>query len=91
MPERVVEEGERVVPRQCDEPKRHLRQVYGDGVAVDAVQAPLRDQPARMDPLVLVSRDVRHQAVRAPRLHESVAEVAACLDTVSCWAPLPRF
>jgi hypothetical protein len=78
--ERVVDEGERVLPGQGREPQRDLGEVDGDGVAVDAVEAALGDEAAGEDDLVLVGRDRGHLAVRVPRFNQRVAEVAARLD-----------
>ncbi len=56
-----------VLARQRRQPERQLRQVDGDRVAVDAVEAALGDEPAGEDDLVLVGRDLRPLAVDAPR------------------------
>ncbi len=60
VPERVVHEGERVVLRQRHEPERDLGEVHRHRVPVHAVEAALRDEPAREDHLVLVGRDRGH-------------------------------
>ena len=78
--ERVVEERERVLAGERHQPQRHLRQVDGDGVAVDAVEAALRHQPAGERHLVLVGWDLGPPAVRVPGGDELVAELAAGLD-----------
>ncbi len=80
MPQRVVDEGERVVPGQRDEPERELGEVHRHGVPVHAVEAALGDEPAREDHLVLVGRDRGHLAVGVPGLDQRVAELAAGLD-----------
>jgi hypothetical protein len=43
--QRMVEEGERVLACERGEPERHLREVDRDCIAIDAVQAALRDDP----------------------------------------------
>ena len=80
VPQRVVHEGERVVLRQRHEPERDLGEVHRHRVPVHAVEAALRDQPAREDHLVLVGRDRGHLAVGVPGLDQRVAELAAGLD-----------
>ena len=73
VPQRVVEERERMLTRQRHEPQRQLRQIDGDRVLIHAVQAALGHQPAGEDDLVLVGRDGGHAAVDLPRLDEPSA------------------
>ena len=42
--ERMIQEGQRMVPRQRAQPQRHLGQVYRHGVPINAVETPLGDQ-----------------------------------------------
>ena len=78
--EGVVEEGQGVVLGQGREPQGELRQVDGDLVAVDAVEAVAGDEPAGVDPLVLVGRDGRHGVVGVPGIDQDIAELAAGFD-----------
>ena len=87
--EGVVHEGERVVPRERAQPQRHLGEVHGHRVPIDSVQAPLGDEAARVDHLVLVGRNGRHLAMRAPRFDEGVGELAAGLDEETRRSPSP--
>ena len=71
VPQRVVEEGERVVLRQRHQPERQLGEVHRHRVPVHAVEAALGDEPAREDHLVLVRRDLGPLAVGVPGLDEA--------------------
>ena len=75
----VVDEGEREVLRQRDEPERELGEVHRHRVAVHAVQAAPRDQPPCVYKFVLAGRHVGRVAVRAPRLDEGGGKLAAHL------------
>ena len=78
--QRVIQEGERMILRQGDEPQRQLGEIHGDGVAVHTVEAPLSDLAAGVDNLVLVGGNLRHRVVRAPRLDQCVGELPARFD-----------
>ena len=85
----VVEERERVLARERHKPQRHLRQVDRDRVAVDAVKAALRHEPAGQRHLVLIGGDVRPTAVCGPGGDELLAELAARLDEERRRSPSP--
>jgi hypothetical protein len=76
----MVYESEGVVPRKSDEPEGKLRQVHRDGIAVNAVQAAVSDEPPRVKQLVRVGRDRRHTVVCMPRVDEPVGELTARLN-----------
>ena len=66
--------------RQRGQPQRHLGQVDGHRVAVDAVEATLGDEPAGHDNLVIARRHRRRRVVGAPGVEQRVAELAARFD-----------
>ena len=78
--QRVIEERERMLPRQRRQPQRQLRQVHGEDVLVHAVQAPLGHQPPRIGQHILVVGHLRRLLVRLPRLHQALGQQAAGLD-----------
>ena len=80
VPQGVVHEGQRVVPRQRAQPQRDLGKVHRHRVAVDSVEAALGDETAGEGHLVLVGGNDRHLAVRAPRIDQGIGELAAGLD-----------
>ena len=69
-----------MLARERREPERHLREVDRDRIAIDAVQAALRDEPPRKRHLVLVAGDLGTVAVDVPPLHQHVAELSARFD-----------
>ena len=71
------------------EPKREFGKVYGFGVAVYAIQAPLGDQSSGEDGLGLVCGYVRCGVVALPSFDEGVGELAAGLDQEKRLIPLP--
>jgi hypothetical protein len=76
----VVDEGEGLVLRERDEPQRQAREADGEGVFVDAVEASLRDEAARVQHHVAVR--ARHEVeapLARPRGHHHVGEEAARL------------
>mgnify|MGYP001797039688 CR=1 FL=1 len=54
--------------------------LHRHGVLVDTVEAALRDEPAREDPLVFIWRDRGHLAVGVPGLDECLPKLAASLN-----------
>ena len=75
----VIEERERVVAGEGREPERHLREVDCDRVAIEAVEAALRDEASGEDDLVLIGGDLWAPAVDGPRVDERVTELPARL------------
>ena len=81
--EGMVEEGQRLVPCQGGEPQGELRQVDGDGIPVDAVEAVACHESAGLDGLVrcvVVGRKLGRGVVVVPGFHQDVGKLAAGLD-----------
>ena len=87
VPQRVVEEGEGVVPGQRRQPERQLGQVHGHRVLVHAVEAALGDQAAGVEDLVLVRRDVG--TARRGRCQASTRASPSCRQASTRKAPEP--
>ena len=84
--QRVVEEREGVLTCQRDEPERELGQIDRHRVAVDAVQAALRDEPPGVDDLVFVGGS----SGRPPcALQASTSASASCRHASTRNAPEP--
>lgn len=80
VPQRVVEEGELVVARECGEPERQPCHLDGEKVAVHAAEAVHGDQAARVLSRVLVRRQLRRRAGARPSVAQLLRELPARLD-----------
>ena len=78
--ERVVDEGERVLARESDEPEREAREVHGERIPVNAVQAALRDEPSCVEERILVRRQCGHGRGPFPGPDQVLGELTARLD-----------
>ena len=76
-PQGMVQEREGMVPGQGSEPKRQFRQVHGQRVLVDAVEAALGDQAAGVQGFIFVRRNPGHLVVHVPGFDQHVAELPA--------------
>ena len=77
----MIEKGELVIARERRKPEREFCKLDRARVLVDAVEAALRDEAARVQRLVLVLGDLRPRLGPArPGAHQPVAERAAGLD-----------
>src|ERR1700722_12850222 len=83
----VVDERERELLTQRDEPERELRQLHGSGVLVDPVEAPLRDETARVEVRIgVLLDDPCELALAGPGRHDLASELAARRDEESARA-----
>src|SRR3954469_9430301 len=76
----MIEKRERVIFGQSGQPEGELGKIDCEGVAVDTVEALLRDAPTREKDDVLVGWNGWHSSMYLPRANERFAEVAAGLD-----------
>ena len=73
VPQRVVDERQRVFLRQRGQPERDLGQVDRHRIAVDAVEAALGDEPAGKDHLVLAGWQFWHGVIASDARHASIS------------------
>ena len=85
----MIEESELVVARERREPKRQLREIDGERILVDAVEAPLRHEPAGVKLLVLVRRDRWPRSpASAPKPRQAVRRIARQASTRNAPEPI---
>ena len=79
--QRVIEEGEFMVARQCRQPQRQPRQIDRARVLIHAIEAALRHQTAGMQLLVLIRRNGwTRLRPTSPGSDQTLAQGAANLD-----------
>ena len=77
MPQPVVHESQRFVARERRQPQGQARELDCDGIGVHAGQAPFRNQPPDLGPLVRVEVGVRRPAFVHQRLFVGPCQIAA--------------